>query len=175
MNKRGKFLLITSTSRSCTSLAWCGGPCLTQPALTAGRISAWMFCSVQRQQEMWHHRFRSSLYQDRFPDHLPHQQLANACPTLLLKLHQPLHKKRLARKNSKRQAQQADGMKKRHAKTVKSSGVGPGAIVSVKNDYRDISHAHGTIGVVTDCTKSGGVKICTQWRVITQGVAHRDY
>ena len=66
-------------------------------------------------------------------------------------------------------------MKKRHAKTVKSSGVGPGAIVSVKNDYRDISHAHGTIGVVTDCTQSGGVKICTQWRVITQGVAHRDY
>ena len=66
-------------------------------------------------------------------------------------------------------------MKKRHAKIVKSSGVGPGAIVSVKNDYRDISHAHGTIGVVTDCTKSGGVKICTQWGVITQGVAHRDY
>ena len=28
---------------------------------------------------------------------------------------------------------------------------------------------------MTDCTKPGGVKNCTQWGVITQGVAHQDY
>ena len=46
--------------------------------------------------------------------------------------------------NGKQQAQQAERIKKRYAKTVKSSGVGPGTIGSVKNDFRNIIYTPTT-------------------------------
>ena len=65
--------------------------------------------------------------------------------------------------------QQADRMKKRHKKAMKDRGVGEGAVVTIKNDYRDISHPLGTVGVVIEAKESGGVRVCTEWGVIVQG------
>ena len=59
--------------------------------------------------------------------------------------------------------------------SVADSGVGPGAVVTVKNNVRSVSHAHGTLGVVFDCKETGGVRICTQWGVITMGLSQNDY
>ena len=75
--------------------------------------------------------------------------------------------------NKKRQMQQADRMKKRHKKAMKDRGVGEGAVVTIKNDYRDISHPLGTVGVVIEAKESGGVRVCTEWGVIVQGGTSR--
>ena len=78
--------------------------------------------------------------------------------------------------NRKRQIAQGNKERKRLERSVGSSGVGPGAVVVVRNDPGDISHAHGTMGVVYHCSRTtGGLKNCTQWGVITQGQSHIDY
>ena len=49
--------------------------------------------------------------------------------------------------NRKRQIAQGNKERKILERSVGSSGVGPGAVVVVRNDPGDISHAHGTMGV----------------------------
>ena len=77
--------------------------------------------------------------------------------------------------NRKRQIAQGNKERKILERSVGSSGVGPGAVVAVRNDPRGVSHAHGTVGVVYDCRPTGGVKICTQWGMITQRNSHTNY
>ena len=78
-------------------------------------------------------------------------------------------------KTRKRQDVQAQIMQKRYKKSMNSMGVGPGAVVTIKNDYHDISHPLGTMGVVFDAKETGGIKVCTQWGIIVQGVSRVDY
>ena len=66
-------------------------------------------------------------------------------------------------------------MRKRHKKSMQSIGSEPGAVVTIRNDYRDVSHPHGTMGVVFEAKESGGIRVCTQWGVIVQGPTRAQY
>ena len=78
--------------------------------------------------------------------------------------------------NRKRQiAQEIRENKRLKMRSVGASGVEPGAVVAVRNDLCDVSHAHGTVGIAYDCRPTGGVKICTQWGMITQRNSHTNY
>ena len=49
-------------------------------------------------------------------------------------------------------------------------------MVTIKNDYRDISHPLGTVGVVIEAKETGGVRVCTEWGIIVQGIQRaREY
>ena len=50
----------------------------------------------------------------------------------------------------------------------KGNGAGVGAVVTIKNDYRDISHPLGAVGVVFEAKETGGIQVCTEWGVIVQ-------
>ena len=64
----------------------------------------------------------------------------------------PRTKVREEDKQINRERQIAQGIKvtRRLEASVGASGVEHGAVVAVRNDPRDISHAHGTVGVVYD-------------------------
>ena len=58
---------------------------------------------------------------------------------------------------------------KRHKAAMKGNRVGVGAIVTIKNDFRDISHPFRAVGVVFEAKETGGIQVCTEWGVIVQG------
>ena len=52
---------------------------------------------------------------------------------------------------------------------MKENGVGVGAIVTIKNEFRDISNPLGAVGGVFEAKETGGIQVCTEWGVIVQG------
>ena len=71
--------------------------------------------------------------------------------------------------NKRRQDKQAKDFVKRHKGATKGNGVGVGAVVTIRNDYRAISHPLGAVGVVFEAKETGGIQVCTEWGVIVQG------
>jgi hypothetical protein len=73
-------------------------------------------------------------------------------------------------KRRKQQIQQAEKMKKRRLDSL--SDVTVGKIVSIKQDWRDVSHARGVLGVVFDVAASGagGVQVATEHGIIKSGI-----
>ncbi len=65
----------------------------------------------------------------------------------------------LEKRNNKQKAS-ADKEIRRYGQTAILNGAAPGAVVTLKVDYRTHSHAQGLIGVVFDVKPSGGVKVC---------------
>jgi hypothetical protein len=65
---------------------------------------------------------------------------------------------------------QATKMKQRRLDSL--SNVQVGKIVSIKQDWRDVSHARGVVGVVFDVSKSGvgGVQVVTEFGIIKTGI-----
>jgi hypothetical protein len=74
-----------------------------------------------------------------------------------------------------RQMNQATKMITRRQKAMGDEGVGPGAIVHVGNDRRDIPDARSSIGVVFDMKEAGGVRVCTEYGVLVTGQKRSDF
>ena len=47
------------------------------------------------------------------------------------------------------------------------SGIEPGAVVTCKLDGRDVSHAHGIVGVVTKANEMGAVQVMCKHDVLS--------
>ena len=63
-------------------------------------------------------------------------------------------------KKNKRQATSAEKEMKRAGEAASRNGVAPGAVVTLKVDYRTHSHAQGLMGIVFDSKPTGGIKVC---------------
>ena len=55
------------------------------------------------------------------------------------------------------------------------SGAEPGAVVTLKVDYRTHSHAQGSIAIVYDVKATGGILACCEQGFITHSGAKRNY
>ena len=73
--------------------------------------------------------------------------------------------------------QKASAMKemKRCGIAAMESGAGPGAVVTLKVDYRTHSHAQGLIVIVYDVKKTGGIFACSEHGVITHSGTKEYY
>jgi len=67
------------------------------------------------------------------------------------------------------QEQQAKRMVKAQGKYIAKEGGGPGAIVTVKPDYRAVSHNIGIVGVMYDMKSTGGARIVTIAGMLSSG------
>ena len=70
-------------------------------------------------------------------------------------------------KKNKRQAASAEKEMKRAGQAAIRNGVAPGAVVTLKVDYRTHSHAQGLMGIVFDTKPTGGIKVCCDHGIIT--------
>jgi hypothetical protein len=70
-------------------------------------------------------------------------------------------------KKNKRQAASAEKEIKRAGQAAIRNGVAPGAVVTLKVDYRTHSHAQGLMGIVFDTKPTGGIKVCCDHGIIT--------
>jgi hypothetical protein len=66
-------------------------------------------------------------------------------------------------------------MKKRRSNQVAEDGVAPGAVVTVKMDHRDISHAVGVVGIIIKARKSGGILVCSEYGILAHGKKLQDF
>ena len=55
------------------------------------------------------------------------------------------------------------------------SGAAPGAVVTLKVDYRTHSHAQGLLGIVYNVKKTGGILVCCDHGVITHSGTKNNY
>jgi hypothetical protein len=70
-------------------------------------------------------------------------------------------------KRNKKQAASAEKEMRRCGQAAILNGTAPGAVVTLKVDYRTHSHAQGLIGIVFDVKPSGGIKVCCDHVIIT--------
>jgi hypothetical protein len=70
-------------------------------------------------------------------------------------------------KRNKKQAASAEKEIRRCGQAAILNGAAPGAVVTLKVDYRTHSHAQGLIGVVFDVKPTGGIKVCCDHGIIT--------
>jgi hypothetical protein len=76
----------------------------------------------------------------------------------------------------KRQDRQAKQMIERRAKYAKESGAALGALVRIGKDRRDVCNPRAAIGVIVDLKSgTGGIKVCTEDGVISQGANKKDF
>ncbi len=73
------------------------------------------------------------------------------------------------KKKRAQQKQQHDKMVRQHSNSVHALEVTPGAVVVVKVDSQDISHATGTPGIAWRISNGGGVRIATQYGILSSG------
>jgi hypothetical protein len=87
---------------------------------------------------------------------------------------QTLLRKQAIQRKANRQEVQGKKMQRYRQST---QPVFVGAIVTIKTDYRDISHPRGIPGIVFDVSKSGagGVQVATEHGVIVSGETKRVY
>jgi hypothetical protein len=73
--------------------------------------------------------------------------------------------------------QEQSGMKemRRYREGVKSIGVSPGAVITLKVDYRVHSHAYGLLGIVYESKETGGVLVACEHGVITSSGSKKDF
>ena len=70
-------------------------------------------------------------------------------------------------KRNKRQAASAQKEMKRCCDKAIRNGAAPGAVVTLKVDYRTHSHAQGLIGIVCEVKPTGGINVCCDQGIIT--------
>lgn len=100
------------------------------------------------------------------------EEAVSLTPVRASHLEQKIHRS----KKRSRQGVQAKKMKALHKKTMSERGVGIGAVVTVKNDYRDVSNALGQVGVVFDWNEdTGDVQIVSSSGIISQGTRKTAY
>ena len=77
-------------------------------------------------------------------------------------------------KKQRRQVQQSEKMIKLR---VQSVNIEMGSVVTLKMDYRDVSHARGIMGIVFDISKSeaGGIQVMTEYGIICTGTGKAKY
>jgi biotin synthase-like enzyme len=76
----------------------------------------------------------------------------------------------------KRQDRQAKQMIERRAKHAKESGAALGALVRIGEDRSDVFNPRSAIGVIVDLKSgTGGVKVCTEDGVLSQGANKKDF
>jgi hypothetical protein len=66
---------------------------------------------------------------------------------------------RIVGKKHENQREQAAKMIKMQGKDITKKGAAPGAVVTVKCDYRTVSHSIGIVGVIYKVSKFGGARI----------------
>ena len=72
----------------------------------------------------------------------------------------------LSKRNKKQEASALKEMK-RCGNAAIISGAQPGALVTLKVDYRTHSHAQGLFAIIFDVKKTGGILVCCNHGVIT--------
>jgi hypothetical protein len=70
-------------------------------------------------------------------------------------------------KRNNQQAASAEKEIRRLGVAALRNGATPGAVVTLKVDYRTHSHAQGLIGIVFDVKPTGGIKVCCEHGIIT--------
>ena len=70
-------------------------------------------------------------------------------------------------KRNNQQAASAEKEIRRLGDTALHNGATPGAVVTLKVDYRTHSHVQGLIGIVFDVKPTGGIKVCCEHGIIT--------
>lgn len=76
----------------------------------------------------------------------------------------------------KRQDRQAKQMIERRAKYAKESGAALGALVRIGKDRRDVCNPRAAVGVIVDLKSgTGGIKVCTENGVISQGANKKEF
>jgi hypothetical protein len=79
-------------------------------------------------------------------------------------------------KKRKRQDRQALKMTELRAKHARESGAALGALVHIGKDRRDVCNPRSAIGVIVDLKSgTGGIKVCTEDGVISQGANKKDF
>jgi hypothetical protein len=78
-------------------------------------------------------------------------------------------------KRNNRQAASAEKEMKRCGDQAICNGAAPGAVVTLKVDYRTHSHAQGLIAIVFDVKPTGGIKVCCEEGIITHSGGAGDY
>ena len=81
--------------------------------------------------------------------------------------HTTVTRSRALEKKNKKQAYSAEKEIKRCGEAAICNGAAPGAVVTLKVDYRTHSHAQGLIGIVFDVKPTGGIKVCCDHGIIT--------
>ena len=64
---------------------------------------------------------------------------------------------------------------KQRGKALVEKGLGPGAVLSLKVDYRTHSHASGLVAIVYKSNETGGALICCEHGVITHNGSKKDF
>ena len=82
-----------------------------------------------------------------------------------------MEKKNLKQKES---AKKAMAMERAGAAAIES-GAAPGAVVSLKVDYRTHSHAQGLLAIIYQAKETGGISVCCKHKVITHSGTKGDY
>ncbi len=85
-----------------------------------------------------------------------------------------IRKEAMAKKNMK-QKESAKKEMKRAGATAIESGAAPGAVVSLKVDYRTHSHAQGLLAIIYRAKETGGILVCCEHGVIMHSGTKADY
>lgn len=78
-------------------------------------------------------------------------------------------------KKRKNQLQQANRMMRTQGKDVENQGGGTGAVVTVKPDYRAVSHNIGIVGVIYEMKSTGGARIATVAGMLSSGTTKGNW
>ena len=84
---------------------------------------------------------------------------------------------RMAANDKKRKMQEwsAEKEMKRRGDELIAEGLGVGAVVTCKVDYRTFVHAEGLVCIVYKCSDYGGAIVCTENGVLTHDGSKKDY
>ena len=72
-------------------------------------------------------------------------------------------------KKRRAQVEQANRMINAQGKDIEKQGGGPGAVVTVKPDYRAVSHNIGIVGVIYEMKSTGGARVATIAGMLSSG------
>ena len=86
-----------------------------------------------------------------------------------------IQRKYWSEKRQKRQEEFAVKAMKQRGTAVTNLGLGPGAVLTLKVDYRTHSHASGLTAIVYKSNTTGGALICCEHGVITHNGEKKDY
>jgi hypothetical protein len=79
------------------------------------------------------------------------------------------------KKKRKMQQYSAEKEMKRLGEELVAEGLGVGAVVTCKVDYRTFVHAEGLVAIVYKCSEFGGAIVCTENGVLTHDGSEKDY
>jgi hypothetical protein len=76
-------------------------------------------------------------------------------------------------KKRNNQLQQANRMMRTQGKDVENQGGGAGAVVTVKPDYRAVSHNIGIVGVIYEIKSTRGARVVTVATMLSSGTIQK--